>query len=201
MTLTLQDLGTDDGIRQLIAETGGAQSFYNNQRAYGIQEVAQAAIARNPNMAQTRIRILPNLPNAFYNFDRGEILLGQVEPIGLGHEIEHVDSVRQEGLYRKVLRAAQGISRVNNVVALPTVLALRTFLRDDERRNDILKTLSAISAAAAAPELVEEAQASLRAVKNTPDRSRALRTLGPAFMAHMMRGLSPVVTYQMGRTS
>lgn len=201
MSLVLQDLATDEGLDQLITETGGPRGFYGmSPRREGIRSVVTDALRRHPHIAQTKIRILPNLPNAFYNFDRGEILLGLVEPIGLAHELEHADSVRQEGLYRNVLRAAQGISRVSNIVALPTVLGLRLFLHDPDRRNDILKTLSAVSAAAAAPVLLEEGQASYHALQNYPDKREALRVLGPAFLAHLKANLSPVVTYQMGRS-
>lgn len=200
MTLKLKNLATAEGVQHLIAVTGGPTSYYNTStRAQGVQQVAQRAIENNPNLAHTTVRILPNVSNAFYNFDKGELLLGQVEPIGLAHEIEHANSVRQEGLYQKVLKAAQGITRLNNVAALPTVLALRTFIQDNERRNDILKTLSALSAAAAAPVLMEEAQASLHAIKTSPHRVNAAKTLGPAFLAHVLSGMSPALTYQAGR--
>lgn len=200
MSLKLQDLAETEGIQHLIAVTGGPGSYYSTpERAQGVQLVAQRAIQKNPNLAHTKVRIMPNLPNAFYNFDKGEILLGQVEPVGLAHEIEHADSVRQEGLYRKVLKAAQGITRINNAVAMPTVLALRTFIRDEDRRNDILKTLSAVSAAAAAPMLMEEAQASMRAVKASPNKVDAIKTLGPAFLAHMASNMAPSMIYQAGR--
>lgn len=200
MAVTLKDLTQPEGIQHLIAVTGGPASYYSTPaRAQGVQQVAQRAIKRNPNLAHTKVRIMPNLPNAFYNFDKGEILLGQVEPIGLEHEIEHADSVRQEGIYRKVLKAAQGITRINNVAAMPTVLALRTFIRDENRRNDILKTLSALSAAAAAPVLVEEAQASLRAIQSSPNKMEAAKTLGPAFMAHLLHKMAPTLVYQAGR--
>lgn len=200
MSVTLKDLTQTEGVQHLIAVTGGPASYYSTpERATGIQQVATRAIKRNPNLAHTKVRIMPNLPNAFYNFDKGEILLGQVEPIGLAHEIEHADSVRQEGLYRKVLRAAQGVARVNNVAAMPTMLALRAFIQNKARRDDILKTLSALSAAAAAPVLMEEAQASLRAIKASPRKGDAIKTLGPAFMAHVLSSMSPALIYQAGR--
>ena len=200
MGLTLKDFAEPQGVQHLIAVTGGPASYYNRpDRAQGILSVAQRAIKENPNMAHTKVRIMPNLPNAFYNFDKGEILLGQVEPIGLAHELEHADSVRQEGLYKKVLKAAQGITRINNVAAMPTVLALRTFIKDEGRRNDILKTLSALSAAAAAPVLMEEAQASLRAIQRSPHKAEAAKTLGPAFLAHVLSQMAPALTYQAGR--
>lgn len=200
MTMILKDLTSTSGIQQLVTQTGGSNSYYSiPERAAGIQYVAQKAIKQNPNLAHTKIRIIPNLPSAFYNFDKGEVLLGEVEPAGLAHEIEHANNVRQTGLYHKVLKAAQGIARINNVAALPTVLALRTFIQDKACRHDILNTLSALSAAAVAPILVEEAQASIRALDLNPNKTEAMKTLGPAFMAHLLSNISPTLTYQTGK--
>ncbi|MGD9209181.1 MAG: hypothetical protein PVI90_00320 [Desulfobacteraceae bacterium] len=200
MNILLKDLIEPIGIRHLIESTGGPASYYNTpERIRGIQYVVQSAIKQYPNVAHTKVHVVPNLPNAFYNFDKGEILLGEVDPVGLAHEIEHANNVKQTGLYNKVLKAAQGVARLNNIAALPTILALRTFIHNKERRNDILNTLSALSAAAVAPILVEEAQASLRATKMSPDKTKAMKTLGPAFMAHMLSNISPVLTYQTGK--
>jgi len=200
MSLTLQDLTRAEGIQHLVAVTGGTRSFYNQpMKADGVRAVALNAIAQNPQMAHIKVKILPNLPNTFYNYDKRELLLGLVNPDALAHELEHANNLRQESLYQKVLSAAQGVSRINNVMALPTVLALRTFIKDQNRRDDILKTLSAASAAIAAPSLVEEASASLRAIQQSPHKLEAMKTLGPAFMAHLASSLAPTLTYQAGR--
>jgi hypothetical protein len=200
MSLTLQDLTRPDGIQHLVAVTGGTSSFYNQPaRAEGVRAVALNAIAQNPQMAHVKVKILPNLPNTFYNYDKRELLLGLVNPDALAHELEHANNIRQDSLYQSVLSAAQGVSRVNNIMALPTVLALRTFIQDPKRRDDILKTLSAASAAIAAPGLVEEASASVQAVKQSPHKMEAMKTLGPAFLAHLASSLAPTLTYQAGR--
>jgi len=153
-------------------------------------------------MAGVRVRLIPNLPNAFYNYDKGEILLGITNPAVLAHEIEHADNIQQDSLYSNMLRIAEGVSRVNNVAAIPTMLALRLFINDPERRDDILKTLSGLSAAVAAPGLVEEASATTRALKHNPGhRLEMLKTLGPAYMMHLARGLAPSLVYQAGRSA
>jgi hypothetical protein len=142
------------------------------------------------------------LPNAFYNYDKGEILLGITNPAVLAHEIEHADNIRQDTLYSNMLRIAEGISRVNNVAAIPTMLALRLFITDPERRDDILKTLAGVSAAVAAPGLVEEVSATTRAVRHNPGhRLEMLKTLAPAYMMHLARGLQPALVYQSGRST
>jgi hypothetical protein len=187
----------------VVNATGGTRSFYNQpEKAFGLAEVAHSAITRNPQLAQVRIKLMPNLPNAFYNYDKGEILLGITNPAVLAHEIEHADNIRQQSLYGKMLRVAEGITRLNNVAALPTMLALRAFLNDPERRDDILKTLAGLSAAVAAPGLAEEASATTRALAHHPGRRlEMLKTLGPAYMAHLARSMAPSLIYQAGRSS
>jgi len=200
MSFTVQDLTQPEGLRHLIAVTGGTQSVYNRpDQALGMAEVATRAIAKNPNLAHLKVKILPNLHNTFYNYDKREILLGLTNPAALAHELEHANNIQQESLYANVLRAAQGVARVNNVMAMPTVMALRTFLRDEQKRDDILKTLSALSAAVAAPGLVEEASASARAMSESPMKGEAIKTLGPAFLAHLASSMAPTLVYQAGR--
>lgn len=198
--MILSDLATPQGIRTLIAQTGGPQGFYGHPtRHEGIATIVQDTLKRKPNLANVRVEIVPNMANALYNFDTRTIHLGCVEPIGLAHEIGHATNIQQEGLYRKVLRAAQGVSRLNFYAALPTALALRSFIHDPEKRNDILDTLSALSIAAAAPTLLEEANASINALQHAPDKARAMRVLGPAFLAHFTSNMTPVVAYQAGK--
>src|SRR5512136_673138 len=130
-TIKLKDLTHDGGIGHLIRITGGTRSYYNSpERAQEVQRVAQDAIARNPNIAHTPVRIVPNLPNAFYNYDHNEFILGVTNPDVLAHELAHADNLRQAKLYQKVLTAASGIARLSNYAALPAVLALRTFIKD-----------------------------------------------------------------------
>lgn len=203
MSLTLADLTSARGIREVVDVTGGTRSFYNQpENGMGLAEVAHRAIQRNPALGSVRVRVVPNLPNAFYNYDKGEILLGIVNPAVLAHEIEHADNIRQDGMYSKLLRVAQSVARINSSLALPTVLALRAFVHDDDKRDDILKTLAGLSAAVAAPGLAEEASATTRALKNNPgSRLQMLKTLGPAYMAHLARSLTPQLIYQVGRSS
>lgn len=200
MAFTLQNLTTPEGIRYVIDVTGKTSSFYNHpENAAKLQQVAIAAIARNPAIAGTPVRILPNFPNAKYDYQKNEILLGIVNPAALAHEIEHAHNLSQTGMYQKLIGIAQGVSQLNNTVAMPAVLALRVFLKDPQKRDDVLKTLAAISAAAAAPGLVEESSASIQALKNNPDRAEALKTLMPALLAHFAKNMSPSVIYQLGR--
>ena len=198
--MTLGDLATPAGINYLVDVTGGTQSFYNQpDRAQGVMEVAQSAIQHNPNFKHLKVRVMPNLPNAYYNYDKHEIIMGLVNPDALAHELGHANNLKQEGLYSKVLRVANNVARINNVVAVPTMLALRFMIQDPDKRDDILKTLAAISAAAAAPGLLEEASASVGGIRHSPNKLKAMGTMVPGFMAHMATSMAPSLIYQAGR--
>ena len=199
--MVLSDLTTAAGVSELVRVTGGTESFFNHpDRAMGIAAVVQNAIATNSNLANVKVRIMPNLPNCVYNYDRGEVILGLVNPDALAHELGHANRLRQDGLYRKILTAANGVARINNVIAVPTMLALRMFIKDPAQRNDILQSLSALSAAAAAPGLTEEMAASISALRDSPNRLQSLGTLGPAYLAHFASSMMPSAIYEAGRT-
>jgi len=198
--MTLADLAQPTGIAHLVEVTGGTQSFYNQpSRAGGVMQVAQAAIKDNPNAAHLKVRIVPNLPNAYWNSDRNEIILGLVNPDALAHELGHANNVKQDGLYKKVLNAANGVVRLNNLAAIPTVLALRAFIQDKEKRDDILKVLAMAASAAAAPGIMEEATASTKALYNAPDKAQAIKTLLPAFLSHTAVNMASPMIFQAGR--
>lgn len=198
--MKLVDLTTPAGIYALVQGTGGTKSFYNHpEQAQQVQQVVAAAIARRPTLADVSVRIAPNYPNAAYHYDKQEIVLGVVNPTALEHELAHVGNIMPGGLYEKILKAAQGVSRLSALLAVPTTLALRAFMRDPDKRNDILNSLAALSAAGVTPELLEEGSASAQAVAHSPDRKAALKTLAPAYMAHLARNVAPSMIYQAGR--
>lgn len=198
-TIKLQDLTHSGGTDQLVRITGGTKSYYNTpERVLEVQRVTQEAIARNPSIAHTPVRIMPNLPNAFYNYDHNEFILGVTNPDVLAHELAHADNLRQAKLYQKVLSAASGIARLNNYAAIPAVLALRAFIKDPDRRKDILKTLSAVSAAFAAPVISEEMSATMQALARSPDRLQTMKTLGPALGSYLMTYMMPTMAYDVG---
>ena len=198
--MILRDLTKDEGLRDLLAATGGTDSFFNYpERIQGVRDVAQRAIDATPAIANTKVRVMPNIANAYYDYESNEILLGLVNPDALAHELGHASNLRQKGLYTKILRTAQGVAKINNIAAVPVMLGLRTMVKDKAARDDILNALSAVSSAAAAPMLLEEATASIQALYNAPDKLQALKTLAPAFLAHAGMSLAPVGIYQAGK--
>jgi hypothetical protein len=198
--MVLSDLLRVEGLQHVIAVTGGTKSYYNHpDKAQELQAVAASAIARNPEIANTPLKVVPNFPNAQYDPKTGTILLGICNPAALAHEIEHLHNLSPKGMYQKLIGVTQGLTRINNVAAIPAVLALRAFIKDPVHRNDILNTLAGVSSAIAAPGITEEMSASVSALKNNPNRLAAMKTLMPALMAHVAQSMAPSLIYQLGR--
>lgn len=197
--LTLQDFTSPEGLTKFLEITGPhARFFVKDGRLEQMKNIVSNALQHYPALKNTRVIFVPTTRNALYNYDKKIIILGLVEPSALAHEIEHANSIKQEGLYRKVLSLAKGVTHVNRLASIPAILALNTFVEDKDKRTDILNTLSAVSVAAAAPVILEEAQASIRAARKNPDVSTA-KTLGPAFLSHLGASLWPTIAYQIGR--
>ena len=198
--MILQDLATDRRLKHLLNVTGGTESFYNDpDRLEGVRTVVQKAIAERPSAARIKVRVMPSLANAYFDYENQEILLGLVNPDALAHELGHAENLKRKGFYTNVLRAAQGVSKINNIAAIPVMMSIRTMVKDEETRNDILNTLAAVSSAVAAPQLLEEMSASFSALQKAPDKIQALKTLVPAFLSHAGVSLAPVGIYQVGK--
>ncbi len=96
------------------------------------------------------------------------------------------------------MTAAKGLAELNSIAAIPIMLALRAFSPPDQRQ-DILQTLAGLSAAAAGPNLMEEASASANAIMGSDDKLRTAGKLLPAFGQHAISSLIPMLLYQLDR--
>lgn len=197
---TLKDLATPEGAAALARRVGGVESFYQEGpgAAQAVADLVKKQIAEKPELANIKARIQPGILGGYYPRD-DTITLGVSNPAVAAHEIGHAKNIRDSKLYGKLLQAANSLARTNNVVALPAMLALRAFVGDESTRNEIFNILSGASAAIAAPGLIEEMSASIDAVKQAPDKLKALKTLVPAFLHHAVTSTMPVGIYQLGR--
>ena len=202
MSLTLSDLVTVKGLKNLIAATGGNESAYNDPHvAKNLVATVTSATDRHPQLSNLPINLAPKLHNSFYDVNTRSVTLGISDPATIAHEVEHANNITAGSAYAKLLNITKSLSTLNKTVSIPATLALRTFLKNKDTRDDVLKTLSGISAALAAPELVEEAVATARAIKNNPgQRADFAKRLLPALMAHFASGVAPSLVYQLGRT-
>jgi hypothetical protein len=198
-TNTLQSLSTAPALAALSARLRGVDSYYNEPESAGdLPEVIKRILANNPSLKDVKVQINPKMLGGYFP-STDTISLGVVNPAVIAHEAAHAENVRKAPLYRKILDVATAISRINNVAAIPAMLALRAFVGDPDTRREIFSILSGASAAVAAPGLVEEMSASMTGFKNSPDKVQALKTLIPAFLTHALTSSMPVGIYQFGK--
>ena len=196
---TIPSLTTRPGLGALTQRLGGVPSFFHEpEQASAVAETVKRHLADDPRLKDVRLLIRRGLTGGYFP-RRDTIALGVVNPAVVGHELAHAKNLRRAKVYDKILMAAQGVSRLNNTASIPAMLAIRTLVKDRDTRNEILNVLSGVSAAVAAPGLVEELSASVDAVKHAPDKLQAIKSLVPAFLTHVASSLAPVGVYQLGR--
>lgn len=197
---TLKDLATPEGAAALARRVGGVESFYQEgpEAAQAVVDLVKKQITESPELADIKARIQPGILGGYYP-SADTVTLGVSNPAVAAHELGHAKNIRNTKLYGKLLQAANSLARTNNMVALPAMLALRAFVGDESTRNEILSILSGASAAVAAPGLIEEVSASIDAVKQSPDKLKALKSLVPAFLHHAVTASIPIGIYQLGR--
>lgn len=197
---TLKWLATPEGAAALAQRVGGVQSFWNEgpEAAQDVRDLIQKALDKRPELEDIKLRIRPGSPGG-YHPGSDTIVLGVSNPAVAAHELGHAKNIRDSVVYGKILQAANHLANINNTVAIPAMLGLRAFVGDEGIRNEILNILSGTSAALAAPGLVEELSASIDAVKDSPNKLQALKTLAPAFLTHLVKSGLPVGIYQLGR--
>ena len=196
----MQQLSTPQGADELAKRLGAVESFYNEgpEAAQDVANLVKAQLSEFPELKDVKLRVKPGIHGGY--FPGADVLtLGVVNPAVAAHELGHVKNIRGSRIYGKILQAANHLAQINNVAALPAMLGLRAFVGDGNLRNEIFNVLSGMSAAVAAPGLIEEASASIDAVKNSPNKLQAMKSLIPAFLHHALYASIPVGVYQLGR--
>lgn len=196
---TLQSLTTQPGLTALAQRLGRVDSYYHEPESLGaISPTVRRYLTEDPSMGRVHLIARPGVPGMYFPTS-DTVRLGVINPAVVGHEMAHAQNLRNAPLYSKILRVANTVANINNKAAVPAMLALRMFVGNENTRNEILNILSGVSAAVAAPGLMEELGASMAAIKNVPDKLQAVRTLAPAFLMHAAKSMMPASVYQLGK--
>lgn len=197
---TLKGLATSAGLASLTKKLRGVDSFYHEgpESTSEIQEVVRRMIREDPSLSSVKVRATPGIPGGYLP-GKDLMALGVLNPAVVAHELAHAKNIRKSKIYSKILGAATGVARLNNTAAIPAMLALRAFIGDKDKRDEVLQILSGASAAVAAPELAEELSASMEALRVVPHKLKAVKTLLPAFLHHTVHSMTPTAIYQFGK--
>lgn len=196
---TIKSLTRPSAITDLLNRLGTSQSFFNEPaHAKEISEVVHRYLEKDPTLGDVQLTTDPGSPG-YYSPAEDRINIGVVNPAVVGHELGHARNIKGSPTYRSLINLTNTLARLNGLVALPAMLSIRALVGDESQRRGALNVLSGISAALAAPGLAEEIGASAEAVQNAPDKLQAVKSLLPAFGAHLIAALTPMGIYQTGK--
>jgi len=196
----LKNLTSSSGLSELGERLSGVNSFFNEGASAlpQLKELIRRELESDPRLKDIKIKITPGLHGAYFP-GKDAIAMGVVNPAVMAHEIGHAKNLRQSRVYSKILSIANNVARLNNTAAIPAMLAIRSLVKDKDTRDEILNILTGASAVIMAPGLAEELSASVDAVKHAPNKLQALKSLGPAFMHHLLSASIPIGAYQFGK--
>lgn len=135
-----------------------------------------------------------------YSPTADSIAVATDDPAVMAHELSHAVNLRRSNLYRKLLHFTGALSNVNKRVAGTSANLVRNLVKDDAKRNDLLNTLSGVSAMLSAPRLLEELNASNNALRWLGQNDAAAEKMQSALGAYVRQALGPIAVYQTARS-
>jgi hypothetical protein len=187
--LRLQDLASAQGALRLQRALGSSDAQAAESLVY-----AQKYLKDHPQLAGLEIG---KASQSFFDHDRPRIGLSTPNTPVLAHELGHAaDLGLSPSLYKNVVtpRSKQLVNLLDRV-ALPGAVALSTLVNSDTATK-YLNYTTALAAAAAAPNLYNEAVATHIAASKSANYLRTLSKLAPGFIEHSFHSLSPVAKLQ-----
>ncbi len=187
--LRLKDLASAQGALRLQKALGSTDAQAAESLVY-----AQKYLKDHPQLAGLEIG---RASQSFFDHDRSRIGLSSSDPSILAHELGHAADLGLEpSLYKNVVtpRSKQLVNLLDRV-ALPGAVALSTLV-DSDTATKYLNYTSAVAAAAAAPNLYNEAIATHLAASKSNNYLKTLSKLAPGFIEHGFHSLSPFAKLQ-----
>ncbi len=196
-SVSLSSLGNSLGIMRMKAALKDATGFFQEgpEQLEQVKSLVEEELKSDPSLKDVKVVFAPGTSGA-YDPRTDTIYLGVINPAVLAHEIGHAKNIRGTSIYRNLLRAGGLANTVSATMALPTTLALRAFMEDRKKRNEILNVLTTLTAVSAAPTLSEELSASMDAVRHSDSKLQAVKSLLPAYLSYLGTTAIPIGIYQ-----
>lgn len=205
MVVQVKDLLRDETLKKayVIMSKRKTRFSYDLKMVPKFKATIARYIAKDRGIGNIKIRVLPNFPNAFYDYKKDEFAIGIFNPFILAHEFEHYLSLKEAHLYKKVITTSKMLSSVTGKLGLPAALAsLSKGSISGEVDKNINNTLDALSVAhgvSSAPTLYEEGKANLNAILSSKDKWKATKTLAPAYSSYIQNATTPIAIYQLAK--
>lgn len=196
-SVSLSTLGTTLGIMRMKSALKDAKGFFQEgpEQLEEVKRLVEEEIQHDPSIKDIKVVFAPGTSGA-YDPRTDTIYLGVINPAVLAHEIGHAKNIRGSSVYRTLLGLGGAANTVAAAAALPTTLALRAFMDDRKKRNEIVNVLTSLTAISAAPTLAEELIASADAVRHSDSKLQAVKSLLPAYLTYLGTTAVPIGIYQ-----
>jgi len=204
LKFTLGNLTEEDTLKKIYVVVSKTKSPYNRDlnELPAIKRIVEKYILNHPELAEIPVRVLPNFPNASFNFRKNELLLGLFNSSVLSHELEHVLSVADSPLYQGLLEKSRMLSNLSGRFTLPVSIGGAVKLHMPESSDLVNKAFDALSIAhgvGSLPTLYEEGKANLGAVWESEDKIDAIKNLLPAYASYVKNSATPIGLYQLAK--
>jgi hypothetical protein len=193
-------------LQEHLAQTG---STLSPEEASQFYTLLQSELTSSPSLESTKVRIGPTGFGGGVYFPRADLVsLDKPALAQMAHELGHVKSVGRAGpLYRSLQDTAKEVSNVTNKMnlVLPLAVAIPLLLRSSAAAKFkswgpiALDALTGITLAANVPGVLEEATASLDAIKHLPDKMEGTKELIKTLGAYGAHAAVPMAAYQIAK--
>jgi hypothetical protein len=191
--MRIQDLATTSGADRLRLALG-----LDKDQVAKITTLAKSMSEANPHINDTYVgKAAPN--TSFYDFNNNRLGIGHSSSDVLAHEMGHAASLANSSeLYKAILKGTKRLSRLSNTAALPVAsfIALNPKL-SKAQKNSLLNKATLLSGTVAAPNLLEEINASAKAIYHSPTKFRTALNMIPGIVSHSFNDTTAPSTYYL----
>ena len=189
--MKIEDLASLKGADRLRLALG-----LDEDQTHKIKVLAESMLGNNPHIKETYVgKARPGI--SFYDFKNNKLGIGHTSSDVLAHEMGHAASLANSSdFYKNLLRGSKRLTNLSNKAAIPLAALISKFPKiTDEQRKQLLLASAGLSGLVAAPNLFEEAKASLTAVKHSPTKFRTGMAMIPGIISHGVNDLTAPSTY------
>ena len=189
--MRIKDLTTISGADRLRLALG-----LDEDQATKIKVLASSMLANNPHIKGTYVgKAAPGV--SFYDFKNNRLGIGHPSADVLAHEMGHAASLADASdFYKGLLRTSKRLTRLSNHASIPIAgfISMYPKLTSEQKRN-LLRNAALTSGILSAPNLLEEANASLKAIYHSPNKTRTGLRMIPGIVSHSSNDLTAPATY------
>lgn len=189
--MKIDDLKTTQGADRLRLALG-----LDEDQVDKIKLLVESMSKSHPHIKGTYVgKAKPGI--SFYDFKNDRLGIGHKSSDVLAHEMGHAASLANSSdFYKALLRGSKKLTNLSNKASVPLSTLIYNMPRlTQEQKSNLLLGAGALSGLVAAPNLLEEANASLKAIYHSPTKLRTGVAMVPGIISHSINDMTAPATY------